>query len=433
MVTYPQDWQEKNFNDFMKIKRGASPRPIENYITSSPYGVNWIKIGDAPRYKKNIVSSKEKITAYGAAHSVRVIAGDFLLSNSMSFGRPYILGIDGCIHDGWLRLYEFQADANNDFLYYLLSSSYVQKQYETYAAGSGVQNLNKEVVKKVSVFLPYMPEQEVIAETLSSFDTYIDNLTELIEKKRNIRDGALEDLVSRKIRLKEFHDDWIEYSFDDFFTLLSNNTLSRDKLSSIGNIGNIHYGDVLIKYQNCLTNEDEIPYIKEGIDTKSFRQLQAGDIVIADTAEDETVGKAIQICDVSIPVVGGLHTIVCRPNYNTALGYLGYYINSRCYHDQLYPHITGIKVSSISKKAIKTTFLKIPRDIDEQKEIVHIIAAMDEEIKELEKQRDIIIQIREGAMDDLLTGRVRLKIKEANDGNSRCREKIAEQSPALAY
>lgn len=257
---------------------------------------------------------------------------------------------------------------------------------------------------------PSLPEQERIVETLQFFDTYIDNLTELIEKKRNIRDGALEDLVSGRTRLDGFNDEWIEYSFDSFFTFMSNNTLSRDKLTNKGAVGNIHYGDVLIKYQNCLTNEDEIPYIKDGIDTKPFKQLQAGDVVIADTAEDETVGKAIQICDISIPVVGGLHTIVCRPNHSTALGYLGYYINSRCYHDQLYPHITGIKVSSISKKAIKTTFLKIPRDIDEQKEIVYIIVAMDEEIKEMEKQRDKIIQIREGAMDDLLTGRVRLKV-----------------------
>lgn len=177
MVTYPIDWTEKMFNDFMKIKRGASPRPIENFITTSMDGVNWIKIGDAPRYGKNIVSTKEKITPHGAAHSVRVYPGDFLLSNSMSFGRPYILSVEGCIHDGWLRLYEFQSKANDEFLYYLLSSSYVQKQYEAFAAGSGVQNLNKEVVKKVSVFLPSIPEQEKIAETLSNFDSYIDDCT----------------------------------------------------------------------------------------------------------------------------------------------------------------------------------------------------------------------------------------------------------------
>ncbi len=167
MVIYPNDWKEKSIDDFIKIKRGASPRPIERYLTASTNGVNWIKIGDAPRYGKYIVSTKEKITLQGATCSVSVFPGDFILSNSMSFGRPYILRIGGCIHDGWLRLYDFQSDANDEFLYYLLSSSYVQKQYEAFAAGSGVQNLNKEVVKKVSVFLPSIPEQEEIAQTLS--------------------------------------------------------------------------------------------------------------------------------------------------------------------------------------------------------------------------------------------------------------------------
>lgn len=299
--------------------------------------------------------------------------------------------------------------ANMLYLYYYLQSKNTVDQLADQADGGNQKFIALNKIRNFATLLPSESEQEHIAKTLVCFDTHLDNLTELIEKKRNIRDGALEDLVSGRTRLKGFHDAWIEYSFDDFFTLLSNNTLSRDKLSRNGIIGNIHYGDVLIKYQNCLTNKDEIPYIKKCIDTKSFKLLQVGDVIIADTAEDETVGKAIQICDVSIPVVGGLHTIVCRPNYNTTLGYLGYYINSKCYHDQLYPYITGIKVSSISKKAIKTTFLKIPSSIDEQKEIVHIIAAMDEEIDALESERDKIIQIREGAMDDLLTGRVRLK------------------------
>ena len=90
MVTYPAEWNEKTFIEFMKIKRGASPRPIESYLTSSTDGVNWIKIGDAPRYGKYIISTAERITPKGALHSVRVYPGDFILSNSMSFGRPYI-------------------------------------------------------------------------------------------------------------------------------------------------------------------------------------------------------------------------------------------------------------------------------------------------------------------------------------------------------
>jgi len=118
MVAYPKDWKECRLDDVIEIKRGASPRPIESYITNSSSGVNWIKIGDAPRDGKYIVSTAEKITKEGAKHSVWVFSGDFILSNSMSFGRPYLLNIDGCIHDGWLRLYDFQDEVDKDFLYY---------------------------------------------------------------------------------------------------------------------------------------------------------------------------------------------------------------------------------------------------------------------------------------------------------------------------
>ena len=410
MVTYPQEWTEKPFNDFMKIKRGASPRPIERYLTSSTDGVNWIKIGDAPRFGKYITSTAEKITPHGAAQSVSVYPGDFILSNSMSFGRPYILNIDGYIHDGWLRLYDFQAEANDEFLYYLLSSSYVQKQYEAFAAGSGVQNLNKEVVKKVTVHLPSLPEQEEIAKTLSQFDTYIDDLAELIEKKRGIRKGTLEDLMSGRIRLQGFTADWVVYPFSKYFSLLSTNTCSRDQLSDRGQVGDIHYGDVLIKYGDVLSDADEIPRLKDISRIKERSFLKMLDVLIADTAEDETVGKAVQVGKVSIPLVGGLHTVACRPNYETAEGFLGYYMNSSQYYEQLYPYITGIKVSSISKKSFGETELCIPAEVEEQKAIVSVLKAMDEEIEALEIERDKMIQIREGAMDDLLTGRVRLSV-----------------------
>ena len=224
MVTYPKDWTEKTFEQFIKIKRGASPRPIEAYLTKSHNGVNWIKIGDASKGSKYITATKEKITEQGAVHSVSVFPGDFILSNSMSFGRPYILKIDGCIHDGWLRLFDFSEDADGEFLYYLLSSNYVQNQYSAFAAGSGVQNLNKEVVKKVSIYLPPMTEQKRIVETLSSFDEYIDDLAELIEKKKNIRDGALEDLVTGKTRLEGYSCKWSEQSLKSLSVLITKQT-----------------------------------------------------------------------------------------------------------------------------------------------------------------------------------------------------------------
>ena len=202
--------------------------------------------------------------------------------------------------------------------------------------------------------------------------------------------------------------DWAVYAFDEMFQLYPNNTLSRDKLSEHGTIGDIHYGDVLIKYGSVLTGKDSIPKIKEEYESLAKTRLQKNDVIVADTAEDETVGKAVQIGDVPFPIVGGLHTVICRPLVATATGYLGYYMNSREYHNQLLPYIAGIKVSSISKTSLRRTEFHIPSSVDEQAAIVDTIERFDTHISNLaaliEKKR----AVRDAALEDLVSGRTRL-------------------------
>lgn len=202
--------------------------------------------------------------------------------------------------------------------------------------------------------------------------------------------------------------DWKTYPFKKFFRLIPNNTLSRDKLSTSGTIGNIHYGDVLIKYGDTISDQDSIPRVREDIGFLANNLLQKNDVIIADTAEDETVGKVTQIGDVSIPLVGGLHTVVCRPNAETADGYLGCYMNSQYYHDQLLPYITGIKVSSVSKKSLNETELTLPDDIQEQEAIVSVFIDMNRHIKNIMELMEKKRGIRDGALEDLISGRTRI-------------------------
>ena len=136
-----------------QILRGGSPRPIQDYLTTNDQGVNWIKIGDVSSEAKYITYTEEKIIPEGVTKSRRVYKGDLILSNSMSFGRPYILNIDGCIHDGWLVIQKFKKTFDKDFLYYALSSEQTIQQYTRMAAGSSVQNLNKE-------YSPFMSRQK---------------------------------------------------------------------------------------------------------------------------------------------------------------------------------------------------------------------------------------------------------------------------------
>ena len=170
-------WEKKKLGEVCVIERGGSPRPIQSYLTDDPNGLNWIKIGDAVEGSKYIVSTKERIIPEGLKKTRFVHKGDFLLSNSMSFGRPYILAIDGCIHDGWLVIHDADNRFDKSFLYYYLSSKNIYAEFKRLAVGGVVNNLNSELVRNVNVSIPPLSEQERIVEEL-------DLLSGIIEKKR---------------------------------------------------------------------------------------------------------------------------------------------------------------------------------------------------------------------------------------------------------
>ena len=151
----------KYLGELSNIVRGSSPRPIKNFITDSIDGINWIKIGDIDIGSKYVTSTKEKITLEGAKKSRLVKKGDFILSNSMSFGRPYILKIDGCIHDGWLSISNFEDKLLSDFLYYLLSSTQLQNDMKKKASfGGAVENLKSDTVREIKIPVPPIEVQK---------------------------------------------------------------------------------------------------------------------------------------------------------------------------------------------------------------------------------------------------------------------------------
>ena len=197
-----EGWDKVTIGNVINVARGGSPRPIQEFLTSDANGINWIKIGDTDIESKYIDSANEKIIPEGEKNSRKVNVGDFLLSNSMSFGRPYILNIDGCIHDGWLVLQNYNAHFDREFLYYSLMSSYVLKQYLRLAAGSGVLNLNKEIVKGVTLLKPRdLKEQRSIADILSTMDKDIDLQIKKLNKLKHQKQGMMQALLTGKIRL----------------------------------------------------------------------------------------------------------------------------------------------------------------------------------------------------------------------------------------
>ena len=192
----PKGWEWCRICHVAEIARGGSPRPIKEYLTDSTDGINWIKIGDTEKDSKYITSVKERIKQSGVSKSRMVHKGDFLLTNSMSFGRPYITQVDGCIHDGWLVISLIEQSYRQDFFYYLLSSGYAYSQFAKRVAGAVVQNLNSEKVA-ISLFpLPPYKEQNRIVQKIK-------DLLPLVEKFGN--DKTLLDKLNADIntRLKK--------------------------------------------------------------------------------------------------------------------------------------------------------------------------------------------------------------------------------------
>lgn len=170
----PSSWVWCELGSVNEIARGGSPRPIKDYLTDASNGINWIKIGDTKKDGKYIDSVKEKIIPEGVKKSRMVHKGDFLLTNSMSFGRPYILNVDGCIHDGWLVISPLGKVYTSDFLYYLLSSSFAFEQFTNVASGGVVTNLNSDKVASTKFPLPPYEEQKRIVIEIEHWFALID-------------------------------------------------------------------------------------------------------------------------------------------------------------------------------------------------------------------------------------------------------------------
>ena len=187
-VTNPKGWPTSALEELFVISRGGSPRPIDDYLTESPDGVNWIMIGDAPEGSKYITATKKRIKPEGTKRSRSVKPGDFLLTNSMSFGRPYIMRTSGCIHDGWLVLSPRRSNVAPDYFWSLLGSRALYTEFSRRAPGATVKNLNIELVRSVVVPVPPETKQRDYGNSVSQ----IERLT--VPFQRSLDD--LEDLFA---------------------------------------------------------------------------------------------------------------------------------------------------------------------------------------------------------------------------------------------
>ena len=273
----------------------------------------------------------------------------------------------------------------------------------------------------ISCVLPPIEEQKRIAEILSAQDTLINLQRKEVSAYQQLKRAYLSKLLPKgknkepELRFKGFTAAWEQRKLGDTFDFLQNNTLSRADLNpETGVAKNVHYGDVLIKFGEYLDAScSTLPCIpsQQIVDKFKGSLLQDGDVIMADTAEDEAVGKCTEIAGLQgFPTISGLHTIPLRPKEKFAPGYLGYYMNSGSYHDQLLPLMQGIKVTSVSKSAILNTGILFPADSDEQAVIGGFFIRLDNLIT-LHQREVEFHQSKEKAYTQLLlAGKVRVTL-----------------------
>ncbi|WP_314838098.1 restriction endonuclease subunit S [Solobacterium moorei] len=401
----PDDWHAVNLGNYAQIYRGGSPRPIQDFLTTSDTGVNWIKIGDVSADAKYITSTEEKIIPEGVARSRMVYKGDLVLSNSMSYGRPYILNIDGCIHDGWLVIQKYEKTFDRGYLYYALSSDQTMQQYITIAAGSSVQNLNKEKVSKVVLPCPSIPEQEKIAEILSDIDALIADLQKLIQKKKDIRRGSLQFYLNDTERYE-----WVECSITEllkpggikigpFGSQLKKEMLLSDGLYKVYGQENVYENDFSIGGR-FLTPEH-------------FQRLNSCEIIPGDFLMSTmgTIGKCSIVPEHIQKGIMDSHLIRLRfDGKKIEQRYILYLFSDQ--FDYLKRQTQQLSVGGImeglSVGIVSKLMVRYPKKAKEQREIIEIFDDMNLEIGKLEEKLSKYQKVKQGMMEELLTGKVRL-------------------------
>lgn len=419
----PDDWEVKRLGDSVDILRGGSPRPIENYLTTNADGINWIKIGDVKPNDKYIRKTEEKIIPEGKSRSREVKKGDFILSNSMSFGRPYILAIDGCIHDGWLTIQKYAETFDKEFLYYLLGSDEVFNQYVQMAAGSSVQNLNKDKVADLQLKIPPLPEQQRIAKALSDVDALISTTEKLIQKKKNIKQGTMQNLLTGKKRLPGFGpqtksptykqtelglipEDWEVKNINKECTIKA-----RIGWQGLKSTEYLDSGDYILvtgtDFDSGFINWKSCSYVtKWRFDQDKNIQIKQGDVLIT---KDGTIGKVAFLNE--IPMQGTLNSgvFVIRPKNPDKMDsvFLSLIFKSFWFDAFLEQITSGSTIVHLYQKDFVKFNFPLPSK-EEQTAIANVLSSMDKEIETLNTKLEKYRNLKTAMMQQLLTGKIRL-------------------------
>ena len=349
-------WQTKTLGEICDIERGGSPRPIQEFITTDPNGINWIKIGDATASGKYIYKTEEKIKPEGVKRSRMVYEGDFILSNSMSFGRPYIMKTTGCIHDGWLVLHQPKVDP--DYLYHALSSDLVFDQFDRLAAGSTVRNLNIGLAKSVEIPYPPLAEQQRIVglldEAFEGLATAKANAEKNLQNARALFESHLQSVFTQRGQ------GWVETTLDKISTNLDSkrvpitkNVRTSGEYPYYGASGIVDYvGDYSFEGANLLVSED------------------GANLLARSTPIAFSVSGKYWVNN---------HAHILKFENMATQRFVEFYLESIKLDD----YITGAAQPKLNQKALNSIPIPIPKSVETQAKIVESLELLQEQTQRL--------------------------------------------------
>ncbi len=378
------EWPSSTLGELYEIARGGSPRPIKSFVTTAPDGLNWIRIGDAPPGSKYIFKTEQKIKPSGLKKSRLVNEGDFILSNSMSFGRPYIMRTTGCIHDGWLVLKPREKSFDQNFAYYLLGSPLIFQQFDQLAGGSVVRNLNSDLVRGVTVPVPPLSEQERIVGILDEAFEGIATATAHAERNLHNARELFQSVLQSTFRQKG--EDWVE--------------------TTVGEICEITHGFAFKGPDFAKSADPELPIVltpgdftedaRLDFDRENTKRLtssppkdytfEKGDLVVVMTdlsSKMKILGKPAFIERENVLHNQRIGRVVFR-NAEVDKRFLYYYFRTPHFLEGVKSSATGTMVKHTAPKRICAAVLSYPESFATQQAIVAKLDALSAETRRLE-------------------------------------------------
>ncbi len=407
----PNDWKVSRLGELADIHRGASPRPIKDPIWFSEHSSHgWVRIADVTKSRKYLFETKQYLSKEGILKSRSVKPGDLIMSICGTIGRPIIMGMDACIHDGFVAFETLKKDIDTEYLLYVLTrlTNYFKAQGQP---GTQV-NLNTSIVERATIPVPPIKEQQKIAEILSTVDKQIEQTDQLIEKTKELKKGLMQQLLTKGIGHKEFKQtelgkipiDWTIKSLVDISKDITIGLVTSMTKNYVNNgVPLIRNSDIK---EGFVRTEKLVNLSYDFAKSNKHKMLKRGDIVTIHTGD---IGTSAVIEDNLIGALG-FATLQTTALDNISPEWLMLFFNSEVAKKQFYNFSTGDGRNNLNLKEFIKTRIIVPNLLEEQNKISSIILSADEKIKGYEDEKSKYEELKKGLMQQLLTGKIRVKV-----------------------